>query len=160
MAETNSGPVTALELLRIADAVPPEVAGRIRRAADQLAGVAFPSSGAMRILAERVRQVREEGFHDVADDSYYNQHLAMAAVCYALPVNTIVRREAALHDVCPKGWPWSRLAWKPGAVQHVGDSVPSIAIPDRIRELEKAGALCAAEIDRLERLQATGGARV
>ena len=32
MAETNTGPVTALELLQISESAPPEIAGRIRRA--------------------------------------------------------------------------------------------------------------------------------
>ena len=152
----TTGPVTALELLAISDLAPPEIAARIRRAADQLAGFACPSSGAMRIVAERVRHVREEGFHALADDAYKSQHLAMAAACYALPVISATRAVAILHDRSPEGWPWPRVAWKPGHVQHIGDSFLSMAIPDRIRELEKAGALCAAEIDRLVRLQAEG----
>lgn len=156
MAETHTGPVTALELLQISEGAPPEIAGRIRRAADQLAGFDCPPSGAGRIFAERLRQVREEGFHYLVDDAYKSQHLALAAACYALPLISTTRAVAVLHDRSPEGWPWPRVAWKPGHVQHIGDSFLSMAIPDRIRELEKAGALCAAEIDRLVRLQAEG----
>ena len=154
------GPVTAHELLEYAALMPQKHAGRIRRAADQLAAFDCPPSGAGRIFAERLRQVREEGFHYLVDDAYESQQLASAAACYSLPVISTARSAAALHDRNPEGWPWPRIAWKPGRVQYVGDSFPSMAIPDRIRELEKAGALCAAEIDRLLRLEAEGVERV
>ena len=154
----TTGPVTALELLAISDLAPPEIAGRIRRAADQLAGFACPTSGAMRIVAERVRHVRVEGFHNVADDSYRSEQLARAAACYALPYAD-ERRLGRIASDPPREWPWSANAWKPGRFSFEGGEV-AMSIDDRIRELEKAGALCAAEIDRLDRLQAEGIERV
>jgi hypothetical protein len=56
--------------------------------------------------------------------------LAMAAACYATPPT---HRDQPM----PMLWPWSGMDWRPSA--------------DRVRELAKAGALIAAEIDRLNR---------
>lgn len=156
MAEQNSGPVTTLELLAIAEAAPPEIAGRIRRAADQMAAYDCPPSGAGRIYAERLRHLREEGFDHHVDDSYKSQHLALAAACYALPYEAIQRHGSWVFGGTPDGWPWAAKDWKPGRIVDAGDGAPGMSIDDRIRELEKAGALCAAEIDRLLRLPASG----
>ena len=155
MAETHTGPVTALELLQISECAPPEIAGRIRRAADVLAGFACPSSGVMRIMAERSRQVRQEGFIDLVDDSYRSEQLARAAACYALPYADERRLDRMTENQPPREWPWPAVAWKPGKTT-TEDGDTAMPIDDRIRELEKAGALCAAEIDRLVRLKAEG----
>jgi hypothetical protein len=56
----------------------------------------------------------------------------LAAACYATPPYARVLQG---HEDVPIDWPWQPQDWKPG--------------PDRIRELVKAGALVAAEIDRL-----------
>ena len=156
MADTTSGPVTPQELLAIAADAPPEIAGRIRRAADQLAATECPPSGAGRIFAERLRQVREEGYYWQRDDGYAKQELASAAACYAHPAQDPRRTEPLPYGGTPFGWPWDLGEWKPGELRDLGDGAMGIAIDDRIRELEKAGALCAAEIDRLVRLQAEG----
>ena len=95
--------------------------------------------GAGRIAAERRRQIEVEGWtadHDADLDTAWDDHLsgqlAIAAACYALP-----------HDTtAPDAWPWREEWWKP---------TPG----NRIRELEKAGALLAAEIDRLAALRST-----
>lgn len=88
------------------------------------------------IAAERKRQVEQEGWTPAHDRRHEDGELAFAAACYALP-------EAArgIIVVTPKFWPWDLEWWKP---------TPD----DRIRELQKAGALIAAEIDRL---RAEGG---
>jgi len=82
------------------------------------------------IAAERKRQ----RFSTEWDDNHKDGELAKAAVCYAATEN--MREDFSLiRDV----WPFTRAWWKP--------------TPDnRIRELEKAGALIAAEIDRLLRV--------
>lgn len=92
-------------------------------------------TGIERIAAERKRQIEEEGWNEVRDIMEHpDGELARAAACYALPDH--IRRGAAIA----LWWPWDGGWWKP--------------TPDnRIRELEKAGALIAAEIDRLHRLQ-------
>lgn len=156
MADINTGPVTARELLRIAEGAPAEIAGRIRRAADQLAAFDCPPTGAGRIFAERLRQVREKGFHYLADDSYRSQQLARAAVCYALPYQDSRRLGPTEDGIPPLEWPWPAVAWRPGQGVWIDGHV-RLSIDDRVRELEKAGALCAAEIDRLVRLQVEGG---
>lgn len=88
------------------------------------------------ILFERERQVEEEGWdyeHDKVAN--YDEQLAEAAALYALPE---IRRTYE-YDV-NNLWPWDKKWWKP---------TPN----DRIRELAKAGALIAAEIDRLQRMK-------
>lgn len=86
------------------------------------------------IAAERQRQVAAEGWTPEHDDGHADGEMAEAAACYALPPD--------LRQESPKGpqfWPWDAQWWKPS---------PN----DRIRELVKAGALIAAEIDRLQRV--------
>ena len=84
-------------------------------------------SGVERIAAERKRQMSVKGWTPEHDDGHSNFELLKAAICYA---NEYL-------DSVPKSWPWEQEAWKPST--HI------------IRSLEKAGALIAAEIDRLER---------
>jgi hypothetical protein len=88
-------------------------------------------TGVERIAAERKRQIDEEGFTAENDDKWDNDGLVMAAVCYAITSDAI--------GFISEHWPWSWEWWKRSA--------------SRIRELEKAGALIAAEIDRLSRLE-------
>lgn len=85
-------------------------------------------TGTELIAEERARQISAEGWTPEHDDKHGMSELAMAAVCYATP---------AAHRGTTY-WPWSSRWWKP---------TPE----NRIRELAKAGALIAAEIDRLQR---------
>ena len=90
-------------------------------------------TGAALIAAERRRQIEAEGWTPEHDAEHWDDDLARAAVCYALPSS-----ERPLHrEDPPRPWPWLRSAWKP-------------CPDDRVRELVKAGALIAAEIDRLQ----------
>ena len=96
-----------------------------------------PSRGAALIAAERRRQVEREGWtpeHDAAQDG---GQLARAAGCYALYAGGI-RTLPGLPGSGEVGrdWPWPGWNFKP-----VDD--------DPVRTLVKAGALIAAEIDRL-----------
>jgi hypothetical protein len=88
------------------------------------------------IAEERQRQIEVEGWTFEHDDSHRAGELAAAAVCYALP--HFIRTENLVNAL----WPWNKQWWKP-AIQPLKDT--------RIRELAKAGALIAAEIDRLQR---------
>lgn len=91
------------------------------------------NAGVARIAKERLRHLAEEGYTLEDDLHYAHGELAAAAACYASnPAHRPVGDP-------PGAWPWSRAAWKPGSRTTEG----------RIRELEKAGALIAAEIDRL-----------
>ena len=103
-------------------------------------------NGIERIAAERKRQIEQEGFDDRHDDQYGHQELPMAAACYTMMAEILTRsgdeewrKKTAEEAMPPIKWPWDYRWWKPS--------------PDPIRNLEKAGALIAAEIDRLERLE-------
>ena len=85
------------------------------------------------IAEERQRQIDGEGFTAEKDQLYTIDQLAWAAASYALPPNSSTRSFKRTHL-----WPWDPNTWKPSE--------------DRVRELAKAGALIAAEIDRLQNL--------
>lgn len=87
------------------------------------------------IAAERRRQVEQEGY-TAEHDASHAKDLALAASCYAAPTD----RRALYYmpeGTIPADWPWAREDWKP---------TPD----DRVRELIKAGALCAAAIDAIQ----------
>jgi hypothetical protein len=101
-------------------------------------------NGVELIAEERQRQIDQEGWTSERDDQYVDDDLAMAAASYAIPgrlrdIYSVEGIEAAYPM-----WPWDLEWWKP--------------TPDnRIRELQKAGALIAAEIDRLKRKEVSNG---
>lgn len=88
-------------------------------------------TGAKLISAERKRQYKEEGFLQSKDQVYKKQELIAAAGCYLSAEDD--------KSPLPLKWPWAAKWWKPRS---------------RIRNLVKAGALIAAEIDRLLYLEA------
>src|SRR5690554_1342295 len=88
------------------------------------------------ILAERNRQIAEEGYTPEMDDLCIGHELMIAGACYERDPD---RRERKFLAHC---WPWSPESWKP--TWHLGPE-------GRIKELIKAGALYTAELDRLNR---------
>lgn len=107
------------------------------------------------IAAERQRQIDQEGWTPEHDDEHADGSLSAAAACYALPKpimarRTVTRDESGGRGDCPvwrpvtfcvpKLWPssWAPEYWNP---------------KDRVRDLVRAGALIAAEIDRLQRAE-------
>jgi hypothetical protein len=94
-----------------------------------------PQTAAARdVLAERQRQVEQEGWTLAHDDQYRHSELAHGAAAYALVNDKRTR---------PACWPWAVEWWKP--------------LDDR-RNLVRAGALVLAEIERLDRAaQLDGG---
>lgn len=97
------------------------------------------SPGALAIMRERERQETKEGWTTGHDDGHANGEMAGAAVCYALqglfiPGNLGDRVRMLKTDL----WPWSMQWWKP---------------KNRRADLIRAGALIAAEIDRLDRAE-------
>lgn len=99
-------------------------------------------SGSELIAAERQRQIDAEGYTPDHDRAHFSAELEDAALCY------LTREDERLYGgrvigngngftSIPDRWPWAARFWKP---------TPA----DRVRELVKAGALIAAEIDRLQ----------
>lgn len=100
-------------------------------------------NGVVLIAEERGRQVAQHGYTLKGDlETYRNKpgQLNVAAVCYATMAGSNNEMRDMLRNVKPRYWPWDVRWWKPGK-DNSHDS--------RIRELVKAGALLAAEIDRL-----------
>lgn len=89
------------------------------------------SLGAILISDERTRQIVVEGWSYSHDDEHQDGELLKAAICYLNAANRNHRPS------CPPTWPWDASWWKP---------------KDRISNLVRAGALIAAEIDRLKRI--------
>lgn len=99
------------------------------------ADVTVLSKAAKDVLAERTRQISHEGWTPSHDDEHADGSLAVAAVCYASAGTSI--------DFGIRYWPWDDASYKPGGAR---------------RNLVKAGALILAEIERLDRGAAEGGA--
>jgi len=112
-------------------------------------------TGIERIAKERERQTSVEGWTTLHDDSHIHAEMALAAACYASPIPIRARLRVPVSCGCRSAecehtlgfserdkwvdpWPWDKSWDKRG--KH-----------DRIRQLEIAGALVAAEIDRLQR---------
>ena len=109
------------------------------------APVAPASGGVEAIAAERRRQIEAEGWTTEHDDTHTRGEMAAAAGVYALAAASqndyrFVLIGSPVND-CLAGamelWPWEKSWFKP---------------TDRRRDLVKAGALIAAEIDRLDRI--------
>jgi len=90
------------------------------------------SPGALAILNERERQEAKEGWTPEHDDNHPAGELARAGACYAL-VAAGLPSEPIRH----RFWPF-RDWWKPKSIR---------------TNLVRAGALIAAEIDRLDRAE-------
>lgn len=88
-------------------------------------------TGLQLIIAERHRQIKEEHWTSEHDDEHADFSLTRAAICYADAAGNSTK-----SDLRPT-WPWDAVWFKPSA--------------DPVRNLVKAGALIAAEIDRLLR---------
>jgi len=94
------------------------------------------TQAAQDVLAERRRQVEQEGWTPAHDDAYANNELRRAASAYAMHFDPFL---------IPHIWPWAADWWKPTTER---------------RNLVKAGALILAEIERLDRaaMSSEGGA--
>lgn len=104
-------------------------------------------TGVERIVAERRRQVDEEGYTAETDARLPDGSLAAAAVCYASdePVYVLEDLAAGFEMVDP--WPWDRRHDKRPYHGNVVEF--KWTLEERISLLTKAGALIAAEIDNL-----------
>ncbi len=101
-------------------------------------------SGAQLIALERNRQIKIEGWTPEHDDIHTHGEMRLAAVAYAYYVHGITPLinsgyTSTIPIDPPDMWPWEKSWWKPS--------------DDPRRNLVKAGALIAAEIDRLRRAE-------
>lgn len=95
-----------------------------------------PLTGVHLIATERARQIKDEGWDESHDSEHENGEMALAAACYAIVDSEAIAQHGFLDDLWGMLWPttsWSIRWWKP---------------KDPIRNLVRAGALIAAEIDR------------
>lgn len=107
------------------------------------------------LMAEERARHPQEGWTTEHDDEHSHGEMRLAAICYAMSDS-----ERELIRICHRRgqddrlsqswqtlldffWPFGREWWKPCPY-------------DRVRELVKAGALLAAEIDRIQRLKTRG----
>lgn len=122
---------------------------------------ALDKTGVQLIEAERNRQVLVEGYDLAHDDEHEGNELAWAAACYAAPERIFVPSDVAAgrayYDPFPGDWSDSRCCPpSPHKMQAGNVAKPELFDGEhRIRMLVKAGALIAAEIDRLQRAVAT-----
>lgn len=87
--------------------------------------------GAELIAAERQRQMTVEGWTPEHDDAHEGAELLQAALWY------LDNGADFNFGLNLPPWPWEQSWWKPSE--------------DAVRQLVKAGALIAAEIDRIQR---------
>lgn len=99
-------------------------------------------TGVELIAEERKRQIDIERWTAQHDDGHTLAQIALAGLSYVSVAASQVRLgEGCLIHKLPVYWPWDDMWWKPSN--------------DPVRNLTKAGALIAAEIDRLQRKQQT-----
>ena len=105
------------------------LAGKEAGLAERAAAPAELTVAARDVLAERRRQVEQEGWTSEHDSQYEEGELSRAAACYALAGDEP-------HGRSPNDWPWDESWWKPR---------------DDRANLVRAGALILADIERLDR---------
>lgn len=104
-------------------------------------------TGAEIIAEERAAHFTREGYTAAHDAAHDRGQLLAAAICYAeVPLMRLSylpeAAEPMVIEMMATRWPWEEEWWKPS------DSA--------VRNLAKAGALIAAEIDRLNALAGKG----
>jgi hypothetical protein len=94
------------------------------------------ATGIELIAQERQRQIEKEGWTPEHDDEHDYGELAIAAACYAVEDTDAWVTHPEADEDGVRYWPWASEEWKP---------------KDTISNLVRAGALIAAEIDRINR---------
>ena len=96
-------------------------------------------TGAELITEERLRQIQVEGFTLEHDYHYTDRQLAKAAACYIIAYFHYQVGKIIFAEFIRFTWPWDWKWFKPKTPHG-----------DPKRDLVRAGALVAAEIDRLQ----------
>lgn len=99
-------------------------------------------NGIEAIAAERQRQMDVEGWTPEHDDTHTSGEMALAAAGYASHAAAFsqINPPLSVYQSAPAelvNWPWDKSWWKPKNARN---------------DLVRAGALIAAEIDRLDRI--------
>ncbi|MGJ8517485.1 hypothetical protein [Carnimonas bestiolae] len=94
------------------------------------------TTGIEAIAAERKRQIEVHGYDSKHDSGHHPNQFIDAASCYQAVAWAQNNRSYKPQDNAPFMWPWDAESWKPSENPR--------------RNLEKAGALIAAAIDRLD----------
>lgn len=119
------------------DVSPLEQCQRMAEDAAKFRASPVTTQAARDVLAERQRQISAEGWTPKHDDEHVNTlgepEMAIAAACYAMAGTS---RGETMRRLW---WPWAAKWWKPTTPR---------------RNLEKAGALILAEMERLDRATA------
>lgn len=93
--------------------------------------------GTDRIAEERNAQIQVNGYTFAHDDEHTEAELARAAKCYLSLAIGETHPRFRIPRTCPPTWPWQPKEWRPST--------------DPIKNLMRAGAMIAAEIDRIHR---------
>lgn len=101
------------------------------------------------VLAERVRQINEEGYVEDHDDKQFRSELLRAAICYSRSALFLsefpkIDRDDLFNSIS-QTWPWSYTQFKPKDYRH---------------NLVVAAALTLAEIERFDRANERSAERV
>lgn len=110
------------------------------------------ATGVELIAAERQRQIGAEGWTPEHDDGHTLSELAVAGACYTLQTTTWRDASALVGGrlVMDILWPWQWEEFKPA--EYPDPPYDGNVHRDKhIKDLVRAGALIAAEIDRLLR---------
>jgi hypothetical protein len=101
------------------------------------------ATGIELIAEERARQISQENWSEAHDDTHTDGDMRDAAEAYLRELRyRFDHRDGVVAKIPSAPWPWLDDSWKPTA--------------NPIRQLVKAGALIAAEIDRLARKPGAG----
>ncbi len=109
----------------------------------------YVPSGVFLIKAERDRQIADEEWTAAHDAGHKDGELAWAAVCYAADGGVFRVRIAGDRSSMNVVDPWPLDETWDKRTRALDGTLGRVGGKDRIRDLVKAGALVAAEIDRL-----------
>ena len=123
-------------------------------------------SGVELIKKERERQIAAEGYDESHDDTHMYGELAIMAACYCAPikiftVNTQYTDRIEFVDPFPFESHYDKRRGYGERKENPGNMLPepeNYTIEENRDLLIKAGALIAAEIDRLNRIEKMNGA--
>jgi len=115
-------------------------------------------TGSELIAEERQRQLNQEGWTPEHDDEHTDGELALVAALYATPIPLFARKEQGDGEVLFQDpWPWwdeiEQTRYSSDTYFYKVKAWDKRKKHSKLRKLVIAGALIAAEIDRLQRIK-------